>query len=241
LRLKIALQINPRPTAPVLCAETPTPLVALENPSYVASLPWFAVRDPHYSRIEQLNHSPFYLLERTDQYLLVGHANNTDNHSQIFRWSAPRAQRAGSLQAFTHTTSVEFGAQWQTNLHDPLLFSARLGHDFTQCEIHSNEWLNAAVIDVVAVVDKNRSVAAYLMQSDYRLLRADGTSVTDAFSYTDGNSLHISQYAPIEPETVVVPAPEPVVEPSAQTSVADDEISAALAETELPVATDTAP
>lgn len=241
LRLKIALQINPRPTAPVLCAETPTPLVALENPSYVASLPWFAVRDPHYSRIEQLNHSPFYLLERTDQYLLVGHANNTDNHSQIFRWSAPRAQRAGSLQAFTHTTSVEFGAQWQTNLHDPLLFSARLGHDFTQCEIHSNEWLNAAVIDVVAVVDKNRSVAAYLMQSDYRLLRADGTSVTDAFSYTDGNSLHISQYAPIEPETVVVPASEPVVEPSAQTSVADDEISAALAEPELPAATDTAP
>lgn len=249
LRLKIGLQVNPRPMAPLLCAETPAPVVSPDNPSYIAILPWFTIRDPRFSRIEQLSRSPFYLLERTDQYLLVGYANNTENQSRICRWTAPRAQQAGSLQAFTQTTSVEFGAQWQTNLQDPLLFSARLDHDFTQCEIHSNEWLNAAAIEVVAVVDKNRSVAAYLMQSEYRLLRADGTSVTNTFSYTDGSSLHISQHAPTEPEAVILPAPEPVVvaapepvvELIAQAPLADDEVSAAPVVPELPAATDTAP
>ncbi|WP_322845579.1 Vps62-related protein [Pseudomonas sp. B33.4] len=241
LRLQIGLQLYTRPSPPVLCGETPTSVEPADDPSYTASLPWFTVKDPRYSAAEQLRHSPFYLLERKDHYILVGHARNSGNDSQVFRWTAPRAQRTPGLRTFTQTTSVEFGAQWQTNQPNAPMFSARLGHDFTQCEIHSNEWLNTAAIEVVAIVDKNRSVAAYLVQSDYRLVRADSTSVTEGFSYTNGSSLHISQYAPAEAEVIVVPAPEPVVEPSAQTSVADDEISAALAEPELSLATDTAP
>lgn len=241
LRMQIPLQVNPQPTAPVLCGETPTLADPPDKPTYTARLPWFAVKDPQLPPLEQLRQSPFYLLERTDQYVLVGHGRNTENESSTFRWSAPRAQRNETLRSFTHITSIEFGAQWQTNLPDPFLFSARLGHDFTQCEIHSNEWLNTAAIDVVAVVDKNRSVAVYLKQSDYRLLRADGWPVTGSFSYTDGSSLHISQYTPEEPEVIVAPVEEPDVELVTQTPAVIDEVIAPLPEPDLPSLTDTAP
>ncbi|WLH36014.1 Vps62-related protein [Pseudomonas sp. FP2196] len=241
LRMQITLEVNPRPTAPVLCGETLPPLDTSDEPAYIAILPWFTMKDPRYSGIEQLRHSPFYHLHRTDRYVLVGHAYNTENQVQKFRWTTPRAQRTANLRTFTNTTSVEFGAQWQSNLNNALKFSARLGHDFTQCEIHSNDWLNAAAIDVVAVVDKHKSVAVYLIQSDYKLLRADGTSVTSVFSYTDGGSLHISQYTPVEPEVAVVSVPEPAVELATETPVADTEIIAPLSEPELPIAIDTAP
>ncbi|WP_262140468.1 Vps62-related protein [Pseudomonas sp. Marseille-Q5117] len=241
LRLQIGLQMHTRPSPPVLCGETPTPLDTVDDPSYIAILPWFTVKDPRYIATEQLRHSPFYLLQRQDQYVLVGHARNDGNDSQIFKWTAPRAQRTAGLRTFTHTTSVEFGAQWQNNQHNAPMFSARLGHDFTQCEIHSNDWLNTASIEVVAVVDKNRSVASYLVQSDYTLLRADGTSVTEGFSYTDGGSLHISQYAQAKPEIIAVSEPEPVEEQTVQSSLTQDEISAAQAMPDQPSATDSAP
>jgi hypothetical protein len=239
LRLQIALQMYSRPSPPVLCGETPTPVEPTDQPSYTAILPWFTVKDPRYTATEQLRDSPFYLLERKDRYVLVGHARNSGNDSQIFRWTAPRAQRTAGLRTFTQATSVEFGAQWPVNQHSALMFSARLGHDFTQCEIHSNEWLNAAAIEVVAVVDKSRSVAAYLVQSDYTLVRADGTAVTEGFSYTDGSSLHISQYAPSETEIAVVPEPNPVEESIVLPS--ENEISIPLPEPEQLTATDSAP
>ncbi|MBC8997478.1 Vps62-related protein [Pseudomonas sp. N40(2020)] len=241
LRMQIPLQVNPQPTAPVLCGETPALAEAADKPTYTVRLPWFAVKDPQLPPLEQLRLSPFYLLERTDQYVLVGHGHNTDDQSKTFRWTSPRAQRTASLRTFTHITSVEFGAQWQTSLPNPLLFSARLSHDFTQCEIHANEWLNTAAIDVVAVVDKNRSVAVYLKQSDYRLMRADGTPVTGGFSYTDGASLHISQYTPAEPEVTVVAQQEPEVEMDTRTPGADNDVIASPPEPDLPSATDTAP
>jgi hypothetical protein len=241
LRLQIALQTYTRPSPPVLCGETPTPVDPVGDATYTACLPWFTINDPRYTATEQLRHSPFYLLQRKDQYVLVGHARNTGNASQIFKWTARRAQRTGGLRTFTQTTSVEFGAQWQNYQNNALMFSARLGHDFTQCELHSNEWLNAAVIEVVAVVDKNRSVAAYLVQSDYRLVRADGTPVMEGFSYTDGNSLHFSQYAPTEPGIVAVAEPNPVEERTVQPSLTEDDTSIPLPEPDRSGATDSAP
>lgn len=241
LRLRIGLELYTRPSPPVLCGETPTSVDPTDDATHTAILPWFTVRDPRYTVTEQWRHSPFYLLERKDRYVLVGHAHNSGNDSQIFRWTAPRAQRNAGLRTFTQTTSVEFGAQWQAGQHSALMFSARLGHDFTQCELHSNDWLNAAAIEVVAVVDKNRSVAAYLVQSDYRLVRADSTTVTEGFSYTDGNSLHISQYTPSEPEIIVASESEAVEDQTVLASLTNDDISAPLPEPDESTATDSAP
>ena len=241
LRLQIPLIINPRPVAPLLCGITPTALDLPQQPTFMASLPWFTVKDPLLAPLEQLHTSPFYTLQRTDKYVLVGHAHNSESTSQTFRWTAYREQRTDGLRAFTNSTSVEFGAQWQTNVRTPFLFSARLGHEFTQCEMHSNEWLNTAAIEVVAVVDGGKSVAAYLIQSDYRLLRADGTAVANRFSYTAGSSLHISQYTSEVPENIV-PATQPVATET-PVDIAEMEQTPTPASTEQDVvsATDSAP
>jgi hypothetical protein len=157
------------------------------------------------------------------------------------RWTAPRAQSSEGLRAFTNRTSIEFGAQWKSNVSRPFLFSARLNNEFTQCEVHSNDWLNSTPIEIAAVMAKNSSMAVYLMQSQYTLLRADGTHVTGAVSYTDANSLHFSAYTLPVPDEPILPEEEPQVPDAIDTSVADNAITQTPAPTELPTATDNAP
>ncbi|RON83088.1 Vps62-related protein [Pseudomonas fluorescens] len=241
LRIQIPLQFNPRPAAPVLEGASPASLPVLEKSTHTARLPWFAVKDPLLSRREQLRESPFYVLQRTDQYQLVCHRYNGENENRLIRWTAPRAQSPEDLRTFSNLTSIEFGAQWKSSVTRPFLFSARLNNDFTQCEVHSNDWLNRTPIEIAAAMAKNSSLAVYLMQSDYALLRADGTHVTSVISYTDANSLHFSTYTPQEPAAPALsaeeaPAPDPV-----EASVTANEIPAAPVQTELPTTTNNAP
>ncbi|UHC84472.1 hypothetical protein LS633_11935 [Pseudomonas sp. NIBR-H-19] len=105
----------------------------------------------------------------------------------------------------------------------------------------NNEWLDTSAIDVVAVVDSHKAVAVYLIQSDYSLVRADGTPVTTTFSYTDGRSLHISQYTPGTPASTVAAAPEAQVPEVADIHETDNDSATPLAETALEEVTDTAP
>jgi hypothetical protein len=241
LRIEIPLQINPRPGAPILDSAVSPSSQIPEISTHTARLPWFAVKDPQFSRREQLRQSPFYLLQRTDQYQLVCHRYNGENQNRTMRWTAPRAQSSEGLRAFTNRTSIEFGAQWKSNVSRPFLFSARLNNEFTQCEVHSNDWLNSTPIEIAAVMAQNSSMAVYLMQSQYTLLRADGTHVTGAVSYTDANSLHFSAYTLPVPDEPILPEEEPQAADAIDTSVADNAITQTPAPTELPTATDNAP
>lgn len=239
LRMHIPLQINPKPTAPVLLGEMPTPLNEPDQPTFIARLPWFAVKDPLFTPLEQRQHSPSYQLERTDQYILIGHGHNTRQESTTFRWSAQRAQGTRGQWAFSRITSVEFGAQWTSQQPDPFLFSARLNSDLAQCEIPAREWLDTSPIDVVAVVDGNKAVAVYLIQSDYRLVRSDGTSVVYTH-FIDGRSLHISQYTPGAPAAIIAPVAEPE-EATVVDIPVDNENAGVTPEAEVSSTTDTAP
>lgn len=239
--LPIQLQVNPKPTAPVLLGETPTPLDSPNQPTYIARLPWFAVKDPLFTPLEQRLQSPFYQLERTDQYVLIGHGHNTGRDSTTFRWSAQRAQRTRGQWTLSRLTSVEFGAQWNSEQSDPLLFSARLSHELTQCEIPANEWLDTSPINVVAVVDSNKAVAVYLIQSDYRLARSNGSTVTNTFSYTDGRSLHISQYTLEAPAAIIAPVAEPEEAAVVEIPTVDNESTAVEPDADVSSVTDTAP
>ena len=241
LCMPISLQAGPRPVAPVLDSDTPATVQASEQPAYTARLPWFTVKDPQLAPPQQLLQSPYYLLQRTDHYQLVGHCHNSENDSRTFRWTAPRAQQSESLRTFTDTTSIEFGVQWQKNLPRPFLFSARLNNGFSQCEFHSNEWRNPAPIDVAAVIAGNRSVAVYLLQSDYSLLRADGTRVTSDISYTDSNSLHFSEYMAPQPDSIIPRQEQPQRQDDIGTSAAQSEIANEPAQASLPAVTDNAP
>lgn len=241
LRIPIVIDVNARPAAPVLADVTPPTLQPPEQPAYSARLPWFIVKDPQLTRRQQLSQSPEYLLQRTDHYQLVGHCHNTENHNKTARWVAPRLQQNNRLRLFSNATWIEFGAQWQSNLSQPFLFSARLNNEFTLCETHSNEWLNPAPIDVAAIVASNSSVAVYVTQSDYKLLRADGTQIGSAVRYTDGQNLHFSVYTPPQPNATVLPAEAAHTQSTTVDHEAENEVAALPASTELPVTTDSAP
>ncbi|WP_085581824.1 MULTISPECIES: Vps62-related protein [unclassified Pseudomonas] len=214
LRLPVPLQVSPQPTAPQLTGEPPAPPVEPAKLTHTARLPWFTVKDPLLSPLEQLRRSPSYRLERTDQYMLIGYGHNTESQGRTFRWTAPRAQRAEHLRAFAELTTVEFGRQWPTAEPAPLRFSARLDEDFVQCGAQANEWPNDRPLDVITLAAGQKSIAVYLVQSNFTLLREDGTPVTDTVSYTDGNRLHLCEHSPQETVFVCPPIPSPVPTPA---------------------------
>lgn len=219
LRMPVAVEINSLPAVPVLNAVEPNVTPEPAQATQIARLPWFTIKDPELSPLEQLRTSPFYLMQRTDRYVLVGQGHNKEDTSKTFRWTAPRAQREDRLKAFTDVTSVEMQGQWQSAPANPsILFSARLDQDFARSEPSSIEWSNPAPLDVISLVESNTAVAVYLVQSDYRLLRENGTDVTSGFSYTDSVSLHISKYSARQEE--VIASPVPATDPSNATGSA---------------------
>ncbi|MBV4460809.1 Vps62-related protein [Pseudomonas sp. COR58] len=242
LRVPIALQVSPQPTAPELTGELPARQVEPAKLTHTARLPWFTVKDPLLSPLEQLRHSPCYRLERTDQYRLIGHGRNPDSQRRTFRWTAPRAQRAAHLKTLAGLTTVEFGQQWPTGAPTPLRFSARLDEDFAQCGMQANEWFNERPLEVVTLAAGKRSVAAYLVQSNYTLLREDGKPVADTVSYTDGNRLHLCEHSPEETAFTCPSTPATAGQPLIETPPAAEEPRIEPAPTpDVPDATDTAP
>ncbi|MBC3269541.1 Vps62-related protein [Pseudomonas sp. SWRI81] len=210
LRFRMPVEDRPLPPAPVLEGVTPPSVQKPEQPTGCVRLPWFTVKDPQLSPPEQLRNSPFYDLQRTDHYQLVGHSHNRTNATTTSRWTVARSQRTGSLLAFSELTSIEFDAQWQNQAAQPFQFKARLNGGFTRSDIHSNQWHDTGRLEVAAIVPRNSALAVYVLQSDYTLLRADGSRVTSDISHTDCSSLHFSEYTPPEP-TVTGTAAEPVL------------------------------
>lgn len=193
LRTHIPLQISAPPPAPVLSGSgQPLPCEPARI-TQIARLPWFTVTDPHLRPFEQLHTSPFYRLERTDQYVLVGHAHNNTAASQTYKWTANRPQSIGSLAEFSRVTSIVIDGEWPAR--KPALFSSRLSRAFAHSEAAAG-WNGPAAVEIVTVVEKNKTVAAYELQSTYRLLRTDNTQVPAEVSYVDGNSLYIAEHSP---------------------------------------------
>ncbi|NWL18428.1 Vps62-related protein [Pseudomonas umsongensis] len=195
LRMNIPLQINPQLQAPVLSGIGQPAQLEKAETTYIAKLPWFTVIDPVLSPIEQLRTTPSYLLERTDQYVLVGSGHNEDAASKTFKWTVHRVQTRQSLTAFALVTSIEFDSEWPINVQAPLInFSGRLDKKFAHAD-ESGGWSAHAATEVFVVVSKNRTVAVYQMQSNYRLLREDRTQVTTELNYTDMSNLHLAEFS----------------------------------------------
>lgn len=230
LRMQIALQTSAPPVIPTLSGYQSPKDDGSGTVIHVARLPWFALFDPGLTRAEQFRVSPYYRLERADRYTFIGHAHNTDNVSRTFRWTALRVQRAEKVRAFSHATMINVETEWphnSTNLanwnllrSEPIKYSARLNEGFVHSHSPTGGWNPVPFVEVIASVGSRKAVALYQLQSDYRLFREDGTQVVSDLSYTDGESLHLSEYPPEKAcEASVPPAPL----------------------TELPGATDTAP
>ena len=102
-------------------------------------------------------------------------------------------------------TGVNLKAEWLPR--HPLNASARLSRDFTHTGLSAKGWGQTSLLDVMAYIPANQSVGAYLVRSEYKLLRADGSQLGQTLSYANGDDVYFSEYP--QPETalpaVVVP------------------------------------
>jgi hypothetical protein len=221
LRMQIPLQIISTPEVPALTGFGLPPTLDTSRATQIARIPWFAVQDDTLSPFEKLNKSPFYHLERTDEYQLIGYDHNEGAKGRFFKCAAPRGVVRSILQVFTNITSIKFESEWSIEASDavqPIGFSARLNRNFARAEPSSAGWSAPKAVEVVAIVPKSKLLAVYQLQSHYDLLREDGTQAGINLAYTDNDSFYLAEYPPEESE---VKATQPMAD--------------------LPTATDTAP
>jgi hypothetical protein len=130
------------------------------------------------------------------------------------------------LEVFSDLTSIQIRTDWPYNVTNPqnlvwllsssIRFSARLSTDFTHTETSSISWSPSESVEVITKVPKLKFVAVYQIQSDYRLLREDGTQVATDISYTDTDSLYLSEY-PFERDCEVTETSLPLADSSTAT------------------------
>ncbi|NVZ20296.1 Vps62-related protein [Pseudomonas costantinii] len=219
LRMQIQQTVSNAPPAPALPGyRQPSPFEAAHL-THTCEIAWFTVKDPNLHPIEQLRTSPTYRLERSDRYVLVGFGHNQTSVNQTFKWTATRGENGANSTTLTNTTAIEVGGEWQFSLlGSSIKFSAKLSKSLTHTETSSNGWTTSTAFEIAAAVPANKAVAVYLIQSDYRLLRHNGTQVASDVSYTDGDSVYWSEYPPTRECTVTcTPLPDQALRGASKT------------------------
>jgi len=76
--------------------------------------------------------------------------------------------------------------------------SAKLNQSFSYTTTSSSGWDHSTTRTVNVVVPVKKAVAAFAIESTYKLFRADGTQVSTNVSYSDGDNIYWTQYPPSE-------------------------------------------
>jgi Vacuolar protein sorting-associated protein 62 len=200
LRLALAAPLRDAPPHPVLSGyEAPT-LEDATTTSQVCELPWFTVNDPALTAIAQLQTSPTYQLERTDHHVLVGFEHNPEATSRPSMWTAAKGIIGEHAKTLALETGVELGKPWPTGNHTfELSFAAHLEQAFTHSQRSVKGWSHSSPLEIIAYVTPQSAIAGYLLQSEYRLLRLDGSQVSSTVSYNNGDHVYMSQHPSVEP------------------------------------------
>lgn len=224
LRLELTAQLNDLPPAPVLVG-TESPALEETTPTVqVCELPWFCVKDPELTVIEQFQSSPVYRLERTDRQLLAGFGHNAEATNQPFMWTATKGELGGNAKALAFNTNVDLSKEWPVYAaaYDPA-FSAHLDRDFTHTQRSAKGWSQPSSLEIITYIAPNKAVAAYLLHSEYRLLRQDGSQVSGTVSYTNGDHIYLSESRDAErqPEETLARLSAPQAEPELEVTSYD--------------------
>lgn len=216
LRLALTAQLHePLPPPALTGYESPAEDTRVPVPQ-VCELPWFSVKDPELTPIEQLQTSPTYRLERSDRHLLAGFGHNGTTTSQPFMWTATKGESDGHSRALASTYCVDLCHEWPPRYRlFELEFSAHLEQSFTHTQRSAKGWDHPSPLEIITYIPAKKAVAAYLVQSEYRLLRQDGSQVSTTVTYTNGDHAYMSEFpaAAAEPERNEEPVPVPVPEP----------------------------
>lgn len=197
LKVHIPLKLGAPPPAPLLQGYAQPSVYETDTVRYTSQMAWFTVKDPDLSPIQQLQNSPTYTLQRTDRYVLVGFGHNQTSVEQSFKWATVHGAHGNQSRTFTHTTAIDIGTEWQVGSPaSSIKVSAKLSNTLSHTQTSTSGWTTSKGFEIVAKVPSRKAIATYLIQSNYRLLRQDGTQVADTVSYTDINSVYWSEYPP---------------------------------------------
>jgi hypothetical protein len=174
LRLKETAPTNQMALPKLMNCEVPG-LYAPDTLVTRADLPWFAVRDPNLSPLEQLAKSPTYLLERTNRFKLIDHAYNDTTLTQDLEWKHIVGTSLEKATSFTSTTGIELGVEAKVGVAK---VSFKLTQSFTYSEGTTRAWSETTEHTVQAHVPSHAALAAYHVESSYILYRQDGSKVS---------------------------------------------------------------
>ncbi|MCX9152211.1 Vps62-related protein [Pseudomonas sp. TB1-B1] len=200
LRLALTTHLSDLPSPPVLTGHEIPSLDENTATLHACELPWFCVKDPELSAVEQLQSSPTYRLERTDRYRLGGFGHNTGQTPQPFMWTASKGELGTNARALAFNTSIDLCKEWPAHPQAfELSFSAQLDRDFTHTQRSAKGWSHSSPLEIIIYVPPKKAVAAYLLHSEYCLLRQDGSQVSATVSYTNGDHVYMSESPDTEP------------------------------------------
>lgn len=204
LRMDIPLRTHNLPALPAVMGPQQQALLESTHTPHVCELPWFAVKDPVLTPIDQLDSCPTYRLERNDQYLLVGTGHNPTHVSQTFNWKVAKGEITTHSAGLHDLTGIEVVSGWSVG--HPLNASTQLSRDFTHTTSSAKGWGQSSLFEVIAYVPANKSIGAYLLRSEYKLLRMDGSQLGPTLEYADGENVYFSE----SPHPQPTAAPEQV-------------------------------
>lgn len=199
LRLDLPLHTRHLPPLPPMLDPQQRALWDAAHAPHVCELPWFAVKDPELTPIEQLSNCPTYRLERNDQYILVSTGHNPSPISKTFNWTVYRGEVDNLSAGLRALTGIGWASGWSSG--HPLKICARLDLDFTHTATSAKGWGQTSLFEVIAYVPANKSIGAYLIRSEYKLLRTDGSQLGATLKYANGENVHFSELLPPQPAT----------------------------------------
>ncbi|MFW9083644.1 Vps62-related protein [Pseudomonas sp. P2758] len=214
LRMQIPVEINPGPELPILSGFAAPEAHEPTQPTQVAKLPWFAVEDHGQPPAQRLRESPYYYLQRTDRYVLIGSSHNQGDKNSLVTWTLRRVKSRRDMRLFTRISAVQIPNAWPlpgSDVERPIKFSAKLSEEFTHTQTSISGWTTPDIGAVAANVAKNTMMALYQLQSNYDLWRENRTETAINFMYSDSKSLCWLQYPP-EDATEGLATPTPVAE-----------------------------
>lgn len=158
-------------------------------------LPWFCVKDPQMNAVEQLHNCDTYRLERIDRHVLTAFGHNPSTVSSARRWVASKGETGQQAGALSVNSSVELCKEWPTGTRSTeLAFCAHLDETFTHTQHSAKGWNQPSTFEIFSYIPPGKAIAAYLLHSEYRLLRQDGSQVSGAVSYINGDEVYMSEY-----------------------------------------------
>jgi len=188
------------PDVPVLTSYDPLVIKQSPTVTYSTKLPWYLVKDPYYEELQQIEVSPEYIMTRSDTYKLIQWGLNMTNETQSVEWEFTWGVNKTISDEFSRTTGVEFTLS--TKIGNELIgmdASYKLSSSFTHTQSTTRGWTEEKTYRLPVNIYSGTAVAAFILQSNYRLLRYDGSQVSRTVPFSM-DTIIFTQY-PALPKT----------------------------------------